>query len=134
MKGVLREPDTIKWLDNDRFVIANEGDYKGGSRSFTIFSRDGKVLYESGPSLELKMAEAGHYPDKRNKKGVELEGAEVGKFGDTNYLFVASERASLVGVYKDTGADPEFVQLLPSGIAPEGVLAIPSRNLAGDGQ
>lgn len=129
MKGVLREPDTIKWLDNDRFVVANEGDYKGGSRSFSIFSKDGKVLYESGSSLELRMAEAGHYPDKRNKKGVELEGAEVAKFGDTNYLFVASERASLVGVYKDTGAEPEFVQLLPSGIAPEGVLAIPSRNL-----
>jgi len=129
MKGVLREPDTVKWLDNDRFVIANEGDYKGGSRSFSIFSKDGKVLYESGPSLEWKMAEAGHYPDKRNKKGVELEGAEVGKFGDTNYLFVASERASLVGVYKDTGNEPQFVQLLPSGIGPEGVLAIPSRNL-----
>lgn len=128
-KGVLREPDTIKWLDNDRVIVANEGDYKGGSRSFTIFTKDGKVAYESGPSLEHKIAEAGHYPDKRNKKGVELEGAEVGKFGDTNYLFVASERASIVGVYKDTGAEPEFVQLLPSGIAPEGVLAIPSRNL-----
>jgi hypothetical protein len=129
LKGVLREPDTIKWLDNDRFVVANEGDYKGGSRSFSIFSKDGKVLYDSGPSLEYKIAEAGHYPDKRNKKGVELEGAEVGTFGDTNYLFVASERGSVVGVYKDTGAEPEFVSLLPSGIAPEGVLAIPSRNL-----
>ncbi|WP_204302850.1 hypothetical protein, partial [Stenotrophomonas maltophilia] len=52
MKGVLREPDTVKWLGNDRILIANEGDYKGGSRSFTIFSTDGKVLYESGPSLE----------------------------------------------------------------------------------
>jgi len=129
MKGVLREPDTVKWLDNDRFVVANEGDYKGGSRSFTIFSKDGKVAYESGPSLEYKIAEAGHYPDKRNKKGVELEGAEFAKFGDTPYLFVASERASMVGVYKDTGGEPEFIQLLPSGVGPEGVLAIPSRNL-----
>ncbi|MBK3745994.1 alkaline phosphatase, partial [Paraburkholderia aspalathi] len=34
MKDVPREPDTIKWLDNDRFLIANEGDYKGGSRGF----------------------------------------------------------------------------------------------------
>ncbi|TXR49100.1 esterase-like activity of phytase family protein [Phyllobacterium endophyticum] len=129
IKGALREPDTIKWLDNDRFVVANEGDYKGGSRSFTIFSKDGRVAYESGASLEYKIVEAGHYPDKRNKKGVELEGAEAARFGDTPYLFVASERASMVGVYKDTGKDPEFVQLLPSGIGPEGVLAIPSRNL-----
>lgn len=129
MKGVAREPDAIKWLDNDRFVIANEGDYKGGSRSFTIFDKTGKVLYESGPSLEMKIAAAGHYPEKRNKKGVELEGAEVAKFGDTQYIFIASERASMIAVYKDTGAEPEFVQLLPSGIGPEGLVAIPSRNL-----
>lgn len=129
MKGVAREPDAIKWLDNDRFVIANEGDYKGGSRSFTIFDKTGKVLYEAGPSLEMKIAAAGHYPDKRNKKGVEPEGLEVATFGDTQYIFVASERASMIGVYKDTGAEPEFVQLLPSGVGPEGLVAIPSRGL-----
>ncbi|PWJ85061.1 phytase-like protein with esterase activity [Pseudaminobacter salicylatoxidans] len=129
-KEALREPDAIKWLDNDRFVIANEGDYHGGARGFTIFDKTGKLLYESGPSLEMKIAAAGHYPEKRsNKKGVELEGLEVAKFGDTQYIFVASERGSVVGVYKDTGAEPEFVQLLPSGIGPEGLVAIPSRNL-----
>ncbi|MDI6027798.1 esterase-like activity of phytase family protein [Corticibacterium sp. UT-5YL-CI-8] len=124
-----REPDTVKWIDNDRLLIVNEGDYEGGTRGFTIFDKTGKELYESGASLEMKIAAAGHYPDKRNKKGVELEGAEVGQFGDTKYIFVASERGSVVGVYKDTGGEPEFVQLLPSGIGPEGVLAIPSRNL-----
>lgn len=129
MKGVAREPDTIKWIDNDRILIANEGDYKGGSRGFSIFSKDGKLLYETGATLEHQIASAGHYPDKRNKKGIEPEGAEVGKFGETNYLFVASERGSIVGVYKDTGSDPELLQLLPSGIGPEGLLAIPSRNL-----
>lgn len=129
MKNVAREPDTIKWIGNDRLLTANEGDYKGGSRGFTIFDKTGKVAYESGNTLEHKIAAHGHYPEKRNKKGVELEGAEVGRYGDTDYLFIASERGSMVGVYKDTGKDPEFVQLLPSGIAPEGVLAIPSRNL-----
>lgn len=129
LKSVAREPDTIKWVDNDRILIANEGDYKGGSRGFSIFSKDGKLLYESGATLEHQIAAAGHYPDKRNKKGIEPEGAEVGKFGDTNYLFVASERGSIVGVYKDTGSEPELLQLLPSGIGPEGLLAIPSRNL-----
>jgi hypothetical protein len=129
MKGVAREPDAITWLDDDRFVIANEGDYHGGSRSFTIFDKTGKVLYEAGPSLEMKIAAAGHYPDKRNKKGVELEGLEVATFGDTQYIFVASERASMIGVYTDTGAEPEFVQLLPSGVGPEGLVAVPSRGL-----
>lgn len=129
MKNVAREPDTVKWIDDDRIVIANEGDYKGGSRGFSVFSKDGKLLYEAGNTLEHRIAAAGHYPDKRNKKGIEPEGAETATFGDTKYIFVASERGSMVGVYKDTGKEPEFVQLLPSGIGPEGLLAIPSRKL-----
>ncbi len=129
MKNVAREPDTVKWVDNDRILIANEGDYKGGSRGFSIFSKDGKLLYEAGNTLEHRIAAAGHYPEKRNKKGIEPEGAETATFGDTKYIFVASERGSMVGVYKDKGSEPEFVQLLPSGIGPEGLLAIPSRKL-----
>ncbi|WP_343315746.1 esterase-like activity of phytase family protein [Brucella sp. BE17] len=129
MKNVAREPDTVKWIDDDRIVIANEGDYKGGSRGFSFFSKNGKLLYESGNTLEHRIAAAGHYPDKRNKKGIEPEGAETATFGDTRYVFVASERGSMVGVYKDTGNEPEFVQLLPSGMGPEGLLAIPSRKL-----
>src|SRR5690606_17307820 len=45
IEGALREPDAIQWLDDDRFVIANEGDYEGGSRGFTIFNKDGTELY-----------------------------------------------------------------------------------------
>ena len=87
------------------------------------------MLYESGPAFEYEAAKAGHYPEARNKKGIEPEGVEVGAYGDDKLLFVAAERASLVGVYKDTGAEPEFMQVLPSGIGPEGIVAIPSRNL-----
>ncbi len=129
-EGVLREPDALKWLDDNRFVVANEGDYEGGSRSFTIFDKTGKVAYESGASLELAIAQIGHFPDKRAKsKGVELEGLEAATFGDQKYFFVLSERASVVGVYKDTGAEPELMQILPSGVSPEGAVAIPGRNL-----
>lgn len=125
-----REPDAVQWIDNNRFVIANEGDYEGGSRGFTIFNKNGDVLFESGLDLEYLVAQAGHYPEKRSgKKGIEPEGLEVARFGNTTYIFVLVERAGLVGVYKDTGGKPEFVQLLPSGIAPEGAIAIPSRNL-----
>ncbi|EKF18722.1 esterase-like activity of phytase family protein [Nitratireductor pacificus] len=125
-----REPDAVKWLDNDRFVVANEGDYEGGSRSFSIFSRKGEVLFDSGADLDHRAAAVGHYPDKRSDaKGVEPEGLEVATFGDTQYIFVALERASLIAVYRDTGAAPEFVQVLPSGIGPEGLVAIPGRNL-----
>lgn len=127
--GVLREPDSIKWLDDNRLVVANEGDYKGGSRGFTIFAKDGTVLYENGAGLEMEAARLGHYPDARNSKGVETEGLEVATFGGQQYILLAEERSSLIAVYKDTGADPEYVQSLPSGISPEGLVAIPSRNL-----
>jgi hypothetical protein len=130
LKEVRREPDAVKWLDDDRFVIANEGDYKGGARGFTIFNKQGDVLFESGSAFEHEVVKVGHYPEKRSgKKGAEPEGLEVATFNGQRYIFVMSERGSVVGVYKDTGAAPEFVQILPSGIAPESAIAIPGRNL-----
>ncbi|WP_425417208.1 esterase-like activity of phytase family protein [Oricola indica] len=130
LTAVPREPDAVQWLDNDRFVIANEGDWKGGSRGFTIFSKEGEVLYESGLSFEYEVAMAGHYPEKRSgNKGAEPEGMEVGTFGDKAFIFLLSERGSVVGVYEDTGAEPAFKQLLPTALAPEGAVAIPGRNL-----
>jgi hypothetical protein len=128
--GVLREPDAVKWIDADHFVMANEGDYEGGSRGFTIFKRDGTVVYESGASLEREIVAMGHYPDHRNSKGVELESVEVASFDGVPHLFVASERASLIGVYDlSNPAQPVLKQILPSGVSPEGMVAIPQRNL-----
>ena len=130
IEGALREPDAIQWLDDDRFVIANEGDYEGGSRGFTIFNKDGTELYESGPSMEYISAQLGHYPEGRSDaKGIEPEGMEVGFWGEETLIFVNQERASLVAIYRDTGAEPEYIQSIPSGIGPEGALAIPERNL-----
>lgn len=130
LTAIPREPDAVKWLGTDRFVVANEGDYKGGSRGFTIFDRTGKVLYDAGTSLEYAVARVGHFPEKRAKnKGIEPEGLEAATFNGQKYFFVLSERGSMIAVYKDTGAEPELVQLLPSGISPEGAVAIPGRNL-----
>ncbi len=129
-KNRKREPDAVKWIDDDRFVTANEGDYEGGSRGFTIFNKQGNVLFDSGLDLEYRIAMAGHYPEKRSgNKGVEPEGLEVATFGKDTYIFVLAERSGIVGVYKDTGNKPEFIQLLPAGIAPEGAIAIPNRKL-----
>ena len=130
-KDVAREPDGIKWIDADHFAVANEGDWKGGSRSFTIFHKDGTVVYDSGPSLEHAIVEMGHYPEHRSKsKGAELESVEAAVFDGTPMLFVASERASLIGVYDVTDPSaPVLKQILPSGISPEGMVAIPQRNL-----
>jgi DNA-binding beta-propeller fold protein YncE len=130
-EGVLREPDGVKWLDGDHFAVANEGDYEGGSRSWSIFRKDGTLVYESGASLEQAIVTIGHYPEARSKsKGVELESVEIARFGETDMGFVASERASVIGVYDLTDpAAPVLKQLLPSGVSPEGMVAIPERNL-----
>lgn len=132
LKGVAREPDAVRWLDNDRFVTANEGDWKGGSRGFTIFRKDGTVEFDSGATVDHLAMQFGHYPERRSAaKGSEPEGIEVGTYGQDRLIFVGLERASLVLVYKDEGPGkaPRYLQALPGGIAPEGLLAIPRRNL-----
>jgi len=129
--GRLREPDGVKWIDADHFATANEGDYGGGSRSWTIFAKDGTVVYDSGASLEHAIAGIGHYPDHRSgSKGAELESVESATYGSTKMAFVASERGSVIGVYDlSDPAAPVLKQLLPSGVSPEGLVAIPERNL-----
>ncbi|WP_420334448.1 esterase-like activity of phytase family protein [Roseibium sp.] len=129
-ENVVREPDAVAWIDNERFVTANEGDYEGGSRGFTIWNSKGEVLFDSGNQMEHLGMSHGHYPAKRAaKKGTEPEGVAVGTFGGDTLIFVNSERGNFVAVYKDTGGEPEFVQFLPTHVGPEGLLAIPSRDL-----
>lgn len=136
LPNVPREPDAVTWIpgpfgQNGWLATANEGDLSGGSRGFTIFSRLGPVLYDSGNELERIAVRHGHYPESRSEnKGTEPESIEFGRFQGKDYLFVGSERGSFVAVYElRLGLLPRFVQLLPAPLSPEGVLAIPSRNL-----
>ncbi|WP_284466560.1 esterase-like activity of phytase family protein [Diaphorobacter nitroreducens] len=127
----LREPDGVTWFSKTQFATANEGDLNGGSRGFTLFNSDGTVAYDSGNTLEHLVARIGHTNDKRSDaKGNEPENVAFGRFDGTDYLFVASERSSVVAVYDMSQKNqPVFKQVLPAALAPEGVLAIPSRNL-----
>ncbi len=131
LTDVPREPDSIAWIDDGHFVTANEGDWKGGSRGFTVWAKDGTVVWESGPAFERAVAKIGHYPDKRSDaKGIEPETVAFARYGATPILFVGAERASVVGVYDMTDpAMPRLMQILPSGVGPEGLLPIPARNL-----
>jgi hypothetical protein len=139
LEDLVREPDAVKWLDEERFVTANEGDMVTGSRGFTIFRRDGTVEWDSGSLLEHLAIRIGHYPELRSgNRGNEPEGVEVATFGTERLIFIGSERASMVTVWRDEGPGraPSFLQVLPVGVAPEGLLAIPSRGLlvaAGEG-
>lgn len=76
----------------------------------------------------------GHYPEERSEnKGSEPEGilfANYGTSSATPYLFVTSERGNVIFVFDVTDpANPEFKQVLPSSVGPEGLKAIPDRNL-----
>jgi hypothetical protein len=134
LAAVPREPDAVTWIEGKGVPIiatANEGDLFGGSRGFTFFDRDGDVLFDSGNELEHIAVRHGHYPEDRSEnKGTEPEAIEFGVFGKDRYVFVGSERGSFVAVYEvSRDGLPEFRQLLPAPLGPEGVLAIPQRNL-----
>lgn len=131
LDDVLREPDGVAWLSNERFATANEGDMDGGSRGFSVFNADGTVAFDSGNALEHLAVRLGHYPDRRSDaKGNEPENVEFGRFEGRDHLFIASERSSLVFVYDVSNPlQPAYKQALPAGAEPEGVLALPSRNL-----
>lgn len=136
LRDVPREPDAVAWIGTSTFATADEGDLFGGSRGFTTWNTAGQTLYGSGSDLEHITARLGHYPEGRSdNKGCEPEGVEYGRYGDDDLLFVGSERSSLVFVYLLPGRSisdarrPSFVQALPTGLAPEGLHAIPQRNL-----
>ena len=119
----------MSWVDDRRLVTSDEGDYEGGSRSFTMFDAKGRVLQPSGASLELEVVRHGHYDDARSEnKGVEPEGGAFGTFDGTPFAFIGLERANAVAVY-EVGRQLSFRQLLPTGVEPEGLLAIPKRSL-----
>lgn len=132
LEAIPREPDGVTWIGNHYFATADEGDWNGGSRGFTIFNTDGDIVFTSGNELEHLTASIGHYPDERSEdKGCEPENVFYGKFGKDHLLFVNIERSSVVAVYDVYDpTHPEFVQVLPSGVGPEGGVALPNRNLA----
>ncbi|MFM1816661.1 MAG: hypothetical protein RLZ98_3356 [Pseudomonadota bacterium] len=136
LANVPREPDAVTWIPGGKhhkplLATANEGDLFGGSRGFSLFDTAGRVVYDSGNLLERIAVRHGHYPESRSEnKGTEPESITYGRYGDHDYLFVGSERGSFVAVFElDADRKPQFKQLLPAPLGPEGLLAIPSRGL-----
>lgn len=128
---LLREPDGITWLSPATLATADEGDLNGGSRGFTRYNAWGEVIDASGNQLEHQAVRLGHYPEERSEnKGNEPENVEYARFGKDRLLFVGSERASFVAVYElGHFGRRRLRQALPAGVAPEGLLAIPARDL-----
>lgn len=128
--GVVREPDSIAWIGDGHLATANEGDWKGGSRGWTVFDTAGNVVWDAGNSFEHLAAQHGlHNEDRADNKGAEPEGLAVGEFGGVPYAFVASERSNFVAVYDVSNpASPAFEQILFTTNGPEGILPIPGRD------
>ncbi|HSK11653.1 MAG TPA: choice-of-anchor I family protein, partial [Phnomibacter sp.] len=108
------------------------GLYSLGGRSFSIWNGNtGEQIFDSGNELDRKAVmafNAGLGPNIDNRsddKGIEPEGLALGRVGNRNLLFVGLERANAVAIYNVTDIErPQFLQWLPSGERPEGVLFI----------
>lgn len=127
-----REPDAIAWIDDTYVATANEGDWKGGSRGWSIFNaKTGKLAWDAGNSFEnLALRYGFHNNSRAAKKGNEPEGIATATYNGVPYAFVGSERSNFIGVYdmrKPTS--PQFLQVLPTTNGPEGLLPIPGRKL-----
>ncbi|NRA63870.1 MAG: esterase-like activity of phytase family protein [Pseudobacteriovorax sp.] len=131
LQGIPREPDGVTWISPFSFATADEGDLFGGSRGFTIFSIFGDILYEAEESNEYLAASIGHYPeDRAENKGVEPENVSFASYDGRDILFVGAERANIVFAYElNQNLEPGLIQILPTSVAPEGILTIPQRNL-----
>jgi LPXTG-motif cell wall-anchored protein len=129
---VPREPDSIAWVDETHLATANEGDWKGGTRGWTIFdAATGAVIWDAGNTFEhLAVQHGTHNDDRAGKKGSEPEGLAVSTIGGVTYGFVASERSNFVAVYDLADpTSPEFLQLVFATNGPEGLLPVPSRDM-----
>jgi DNA-binding beta-propeller fold protein YncE len=127
-----REPDAVAWLDETHVATADEGDWKGGTRGWTVFDvSTGDVVWEAGAEMEHLAARVGlHNEGRAENKGAEPEGLTVATLGGTRYAFVGSERSNFVAVYDVSHpAEPRFVQVLATTNGPEGLLVVPEREL-----
>ncbi|MGN0063646.1 MAG: esterase-like activity of phytase family protein [Nocardioides sp.] len=127
-----REPDAVAWVDETHVATANEGDWKGGTRGWTVFdTTTGDVVWDAGNTFEkIVTAHGMHNNDRAAKKGAEPEGLAVATIGGKRRGFVGSERSNLVAVYDLTDpAHPVFEQALPTTNGPEGLLPVPGRDL-----
>jgi hypothetical protein len=108
--------------------------YSYGARSFSIWSADGDLVYDSGNSIARETLfftpDIFNGKDKRSDdKGAEPEAVEVLSIGNRHILFVGLERNNQVMVYDISNPlAPAFLNILshPGDVGPEGLLVIPA--------
>ncbi len=121
-----------------------------GARSFSIWSTDGQLVFDSGSDFEQYTAELipdnfnstndenGSFDNRSDDKGPEPEGVAIGHIGDHVYAFIGLERVGGIIVYDVTDPyQPMFVQYMNNrdfagdaeagtagDLGPEGILFI----------
>ncbi len=133
-----------------------DGDYDAlytlGGRSFSIWSTDGRQVFDSDADLERITAAANpanfnasndnnNFDDRSDNKGPEPEGLAVGNVGGRDYAFIGLERTGGIAAYDiTTPTAPVFVDYVNNrdfsvsditspaigDLGPEGVLFIPA--------
>jgi hypothetical protein len=101
--------------------------YSLNSRSFSVWSgTTGNQIFDSKNELDKKCNLWFTYDDGRSDdKGSEPESVMLGTVGKKKILFVGLERSDAVAVYDVTDpTKPNYIKLLASGDAPEGLLFI----------
>ncbi|MCB1776254.1 MAG: esterase-like activity of phytase family protein [Candidatus Competibacteraceae bacterium] len=142
-------PDNIDVLQRDdqlgRLKITTaDGDPDGdgvlsalhsfGGRSFSIWSSNGQLVFDSGADFERNTQNNGIWvnPESENRsddKGPEPEGVVVGNAGGRSYAFIGLERTGGVMVYDVTDpAKPVFQQWAYNSehVSPEGLAFVPA--------
>lgn len=127
-----REPDAIGWIGDDHVATANEGDWKGGTRGWSVFdTATGEVVWDAGNTVEQLAVRTGlHTEGRAESKGPEPEGLAITEIDGRPTALVASERSNFVAAYDVSDpAAPVFRQIMPTTPGPEGILAVPARDL-----
>ncbi|NEO82666.1 MAG: alkaline phosphatase [Spirulina sp. SIO3F2] len=153
--GQLKITTTLGDTDGD-------GDYEAlysyGARSFSVWSADGSLVWDSGSQFERTLAEAlpenfnstndenDSLDNRSDDKGPEPEGITVGRIGARTYAFIGLERVGGIMVYDVTRpTSPRYVTYTNNrdfagdaeagtagDLAPEGLLFIPAAQSPND--
>ena len=153
---VLQQSENLGRLKTTTATGDTDGDgqhetiFNYGARSFTIWSADGHLVFDSGSDFEQHTAELipddfnstndenDSFDNRSDDKGPEPEGVTIGRIGDRVYAFMGFERVGGIMVYDVTDPyQPVFVQYVNNrnfagnpeegtagDLGPEGILFI----------
>jgi DNA-binding beta-propeller fold protein YncE len=129
--GRLKTTTTLGDADNDNKV---EQIYSYGARSFSIWTANGSLVYDSGNDVAketlIETPDVFNGGDKRSDdKGAEPESVTTLSLGNRHILFLGLERNNQVMVYDISNPfAPGFLNILSHNgdVGPEGLLVIPA--------